>query len=74
MIPKYPKDIYNGVAYVTFEGEKMPCMSGYDKYLTMIFGDYMKLPPKEEQVPHHEIAYIDFDTPAFTGKFDKDKL
>ena len=64
MIPKYPKEIYNGVAYVTFEGERMPCMSGYDKYLTMIFGDYMKLPPIEEQKPHHEIAYLDLNTPV----------
>ena len=69
MIPKYPKDIYNGVTYITFEGERMPCMSGYEKYLTMIFGDYMQLPPKEEQIPHHEIAYLDFDRPAFKGKY-----
>lgn len=64
MIPKYPKDIYNGVTYVNFEGERMPCMSGYDEYLTMIFGDYMKLPPKSEQKPHHEIAYLDLNRPA----------
>lgn len=64
MVPKYPKEIYDSVTYVTFEGERMPCMSGYDKYLTMVFGDYMQLPPKEEQKPHHEIAYLDLNTPA----------
>lgn len=64
MVPKYPKEIYSGVSYVTFEGERMPCMSGYDQYLTMVFGDYMKPPPEEDQKPHHEIAYLDFDTPA----------
>ena len=64
MVPKYPKEIYSGVTYVTFEGERMPCMSGYDQYLTMVFGDYMQLPPKEEQKPHHEIACLDLNTPA----------
>lgn len=61
---EYPKEIYSGVDYVTFEGHRMPCMSGYDEYLTMVFGDYMKLPPKESQVPHHEIAYLDLNTPC----------
>ncbi len=65
MAPKYPKEIYSSVTYVTFEGERMPCMSGYDQYLTMVFGDYMQLPPEEEQKPHHEIAYLDLNTPAW---------
>ena len=53
MKKEYPKHIYEGVDYVTFEGLKMPCMSGYDEYLTMVFGNYMELPPKEKQVPEH---------------------
>lgn len=61
---EYPKEIYSGVSYVTFEGHRMPCMSGYDEYLTMVFGDYMKLPPEEERVPHHDIAYLDLNTPC----------
>ena len=65
MAPKYPKEIYSSVTYVTFEGERMPCMSGYDQYLTMVFGDYMQLPPEEEQKHHHEIAYLDLNTPAW---------
>lgn len=61
---EYPKHIYDDVAYVTFEGLEMPCMSGYDEYLTMVFGNYMEEPPKEEQVPHHDIAYIDLNSPC----------
>lgn len=61
---EYPKHIYDDVDYVTFEGLEMPCMSGYDEYLTMVFGDYMKEPPKEEQVPHHDIAYMDLNSPC----------
>ncbi len=61
---EYPKHIYDGVAYVNFEGYEMPCMSGYDEYLTMVFGDYMSLPPEDKQVPHHDIAYLDLNTPC----------
>lgn len=64
MRPEYPKRIYEGVGYVTFEGLRMPCMKGYDEYLTMVFGDYMTPPPKEQQKPHHDIAYLDLNTPC----------
>ena len=42
----------------------MPCMSGYDDYLTRVFGDYMKRPPADKQKPHHDIAYLDLNTPC----------
>ncbi len=64
MVPEYPKRIYEGVDYVTFEGLRMPCMKGYDEYLTMVFGDYMTPPPEEQQKPHHDIAYLDLNTPC----------
>ena len=61
---EYPKHIYEGVAHVTFEGIELPCMSGYDEYLTRVFGDYMQRPPKDKQKPHHDIAYLDLNTPC----------
>ena len=34
-------------------------MAGYEEYLTNVFGDYMQLPPKEQQEPHHSFnAYL----------------
>lgn len=36
-----------------FEGEKFYIPCGYDRILTHIYGDYMKLPPAEKQVTHH---------------------
>ena len=61
---EYPKHIYEGVAHVTFEGIELPCMSGYDEYLTRVFGDYMQRPPEDKQKPHHDIAYLDLNTPC----------
>ena len=37
-----------------FENLKVKVPVGYDDFLKCHYGDYMKLPPKEEQVPHHE--------------------
>lgn len=41
-----------------FEGKYYNVPSGYHKWLTSIYGDYMSLPPIEKQVSHHDfIAY-----------------
>ena len=41
-----------------FEGMKFWGLKDYDTYLSHLYGDYMKLPPKEKQVGHHDfIAY-----------------
>lgn len=36
-----------------FEGEYFNTPYNYDEYLSNLYGDYMKLPPKEKQVSHH---------------------
>lgn len=36
-----------------FEDEEFNAPVGYDRYLTKAYGDYMKLPPKEQQTGHH---------------------
>ncbi len=45
-----------------FEGHKFPVPINYDEILTNNFGDYMTLPPIEEQKPHHGIIELNFDT------------
>ena len=37
----------------TFEGKEYYIPSGYDAFLRKLYGDYMQLPPKEQQVSHH---------------------
>ena len=61
---KYPKHIYEGVDYVEFEGIQLPVAAGYKEYLELVFGDYMTPPPEEQRVPHHDIAYLDLNTPC----------
>ncbi len=47
------KEIFKSFIDVEFEGKKYKAPVGYDKWLKSIYGDYMKLPPKEKRVSHH---------------------
>ncbi len=38
---------------VPFEGRSFKMMIGYDRVLRNIYGDYMQLPPRDQQVPKH---------------------
>lgn len=44
-----PVDNYLPVIYANFEGRKYPMPRCFDKLLREIYGDYMKLPPKNER-------------------------
>ena len=41
-----------------FEGRQYWIPKGYDEILTMIYGDYMKLPPEDQRKPHHNYKII----------------
>lgn len=47
-----PKEIYP-LKKLKFEGSFFPVLRNYHKFLKVTYGDYMKLPPKSERVPHH---------------------
>ena len=68
---EYRKEWFDKIIYKEFEGKKMPIPSGYDNYLRMAFGDYMKLPPKEKQVPEHDVVYCDLNNgyKNYRGKY-----
>ena len=39
---------------VPFEDRHYIVMKDYDEYLSNGYGDYMKLPPIDKQIPHHQ--------------------
>lgn len=49
----FPKEWLSDGTELEFEGKKFCAPSQYDKYLKQLYGDYMKLPPKEKQITHH---------------------
>ena len=46
-------EIFDEIIKVPFEDTEVYILKEYDRYLTYLYGDYMKFPPKEEQVGHH---------------------
>lgn len=48
-----PREIFQQGTVVKFEGLDVKVPYDYDKYLTLLFHDYMKLPPLNKQVGHH---------------------
>ena len=47
-----PKIFYQNRIRMKFEGRLFWGFSEYDQYLKLVYGDYMKLPPLHERVPH----------------------
>lgn len=44
-----------------FENIQICVPKDYDSFLTKMYGDYMKLPPKEKQVTHHDYLFLDLE-------------
>jgi lipopolysaccharide cholinephosphotransferase len=55
---QFRREDFESYIDVEFEGHKVKAIAGYKHHLTQLYGDYMKLPPKEEQVPKQ--SYIKF--------------
>lgn len=47
------REVYTELCKMMFEGREYRCMVHFDEYLTKLYGDYMKLPPKDKQISHH---------------------
>lgn len=71
MLLRHPKADFENVVYKEFEGYQIPVMAGYDRYLHLIWGDYMQLPPVEKRVAKHDVVYLSTTEPyeQFKGKY-----
>ena len=45
-----------------------PIINDYDKYLEIVYGDYMKLPPKEKRVAHGDLTLIFSDGEVYKNE------
>ncbi len=48
-----PRCAFDGIDFVEFEGRKLPAMSGWDLYLSTVYGDYRTPPPPEKRKSSH---------------------
>lgn len=46
-----------------FEGLTVYGAEDYNGYLSHLYGDWRKLPPKEKQITHHDYIFLDLDKP-----------
>lgn len=49
----FPKEWFNKLINVEFEGCLFKAPKEYDRVLTRIYGDYMRLPPPKDRIAHH---------------------
>ena len=52
----FPKALFNDTVEVDFEGLKLIAPAEYDKFLRIVYGDYMQLPPVEKRITHHHFT------------------
>ena len=50
----FPKADFQDTIDMTFEGYSLKVMKGYHHCLTCSYGDYIKLPPNEKRLAHHD--------------------
>ena len=47
------RTIFDSAEQHVFENRFFRIPKGWDEWLTILFNDYMKLPPAEKQITHH---------------------
>ncbi len=68
MLIRHPKQDFERIVRKEFADYQMPVMAGYKRYLRLIWGDYMKLPPVEQRVAKHDVVYMSIDEPYINFK------
>lgn len=58
-----PRECFDEMAEMEFEGKRFYGFRNYHRYLSMYYGDYMTLPPKEEQIPKLAITKLELTEP-----------
>ena len=54
----FPSYLFDEYIDIDFENCKVMSIKKYDEFLTILYGDYMKLPPEAERIPHHFVVSI----------------
>lgn len=58
-----PRECFDEMTEMEFEGKAFYGFQNYHRYLSMYYGDYMTLPPKEKQVPKLAITELELTDP-----------
>ena len=50
----HDRELFEKLISISFEKKMYYAIEEYDAFLTKIYGDYMKLPPEEKRITHHD--------------------
>jgi LPS biosynthesis protein len=56
----YPADLFDDLQRIQFQGKRYSAFAKAEEFLTIRYGDFRRLPPKEEQVWKHPPLLIDY--------------
>lgn len=62
-----PLEIFDEPREYSFENIFVYGPQNYDKYLTYIYGNWRKLPPKDKQISHHDYLELDLNS-SYIGR------
>ena len=70
----YAEDFSSAIEW-DFEGFKFPIPVGYDRFLKIMYGNYMELPPVKQRGLHHDGTIFNADIPykEFLETYKKDR-
>lgn len=68
----FEKKIFSDSVLLPFEGMYIEAPIGYEQYLKSIYGDYMKLPPKDKRISHHSHYYLNLNLRLSFNEIKKD--
>ena len=54
VIEIYDRELFKESVYIDFEGERFRAPNRFNDILTKLYGNYMKLPPEKDRIPHHD--------------------
>lgn len=57
----FPSTVYKSIEMMEFEGYIFPAPTGWDQILTILYDDYMQLPPVEKRLPLHGFTSVLFE-------------
>ncbi|HHW91057.1 MAG TPA: LicD family protein [Clostridiales bacterium] len=67
-----PKEVYGTPVKLKFRDRYFNAPQDYDRYLSSIYGDYMRLPPEEKRISGHNFVYVDLNKSYLD--IDKDEI
>lgn len=57
----YPRDYFTSYQQAAFEGEDYPISEKYDALLSLLYGDYMTLPPEEDRLLKQHAIFVNLE-------------